>query len=126
MATDHGSDISCVFDVDANLTVVTGRLVLGQAIARRWLATPGSLFYDPTYGAGLIGFLSGTISTADEIASVLEDEALKDERVDACKVAVTVVGRTLEIQGLLTDGEGPFPMTLNVSEVSATLLLEAA
>ena len=124
MAADFGTDFNCVFDVDANLTVVSGRLVLAQAVVRRWLCNPGTLFYSKTYGAGLLGYLSGPLDNADEIASRCEDQALQDDRVQACTVTVTILGKnTLRVDGYIDPGDGPFPLTLTLSPESAELIV---
>lgn len=120
-----GTDISCVDDVDPNLTPVSGRLALAQAVARRWITDPGDLFYAPDYGAGLRRYLSGATDNVGTLAARLEAEARKDERVEACKVDVTVVGERIDIAGRLEDAEGPFEFTFALTSTTTVLELTA-
>jgi hypothetical protein len=128
MAIDYGTDISCVFDVDANLSTVGGRLRLAQAVARRWLETPGGLFYSETYGGGLFTYLSGALIDTDEMGSRLEDQAREEDGIEDCAVDITFIAseRKLVVNGVLTDGDGPYTFVLNITQVSWQLLVEAA
>ncbi len=110
-----GTDFSGTDDIDNNLTPVSGRLMLAQAVARRWLTEPGSLFYDPEYGYGLKRLLNASIDSTGAIAAGLSAEALKDERVETCVVDVVLEGEDLAISGRLTDLTGPFTLTLTLS-----------
>lgn len=86
MAADYGTDFSCVTDLDAGLSVVSGPLALVQAVARRWLCPAGGLWYDPEYGYGLLRWLNVSNPPLRKIAAGLAAEALKDERVLSCDV----------------------------------------
>jgi hypothetical protein len=122
-STDLGSDFACVMDLDPNLTVVSGRLALGQAVARRWLTIPGTLWYDRTYGAGLLAAINGAVQSTESWSSILETEALKDERVLECTVSVSFANETLTVLGRLVDAEGPFDLTVAVGALSIDVLL---
>jgi hypothetical protein len=122
-----GSDFAAVEDVDANLTVVSGRVAFAQAIARRLLAPAGSLFYDPDYGFGLSGYLNAIIvGTTGQIESGIERECFKDERTKDVTAEVTFdeSAKALAARVDLTDAAGPFALTLNVSALSTEVLLE--
>lgn len=121
---DLGTDISAVFDIDPSLTMVSGRYALAEAVARRWITVPGGLFYDPTYGAGLLTFLHGAVQSPETIGTMLENEALKDERVATCNAEVTFEGDELRVVARIADDIGPFRFVLNVSALSVELLLE--
>jgi len=116
-----GTTLSCVDDVDQNLTYVSGRLALAQAVARRWITDPGELFYAPDYGAGLRRLLSGSVGSAGSIAARLEAEARKDERVEACKVDVQIEGEEIRIVGQLNDAQGSFTFTFQLTSTSTVL-----
>lgn len=119
---DLGTDIHCVSDMEPTLRVISGREALAHAIARR-LQTPfGGLWYDPDYGYDLRQFCSGQLTQASTIASSVELEALKDERVLDAKAAVTVVGKTLDVKVTLTDGLGPFTLVIGVDALTLQLL----
>jgi len=131
MASGLGSDFSCVSDVDESLSVVTGRLALAQAQARR-LGTPKRhLFYDKEYGEDMRDLI-GSARSALSIQQAAEVEMLQDERVE--DTAVKVVRKEygdpgvqadqigdMEIVVELEDADGPFPLTLDVSKGEVTL-----
>lgn len=119
MAT-FGSDFSGVLDVDNVLSTVSGRLGVAQAVARRWLTPQGGLFYDDTYGGGILELLNAANPDISTLAQRLEQQALLDERVEDCTVSVEFVDQTLTIDGQLVDADGPFTLTLTVSEMAST------
>src|SRR5687767_9637038 len=126
MATDAdlGPDIGGVSDISPGLDEVTGRLALLQAVARSWSDLAGSLFYDRNYGKGLALWLNSAVQNTSSIEAALEDEARKDERVEACQVTVTFSGETLSISGSITDEDGPFEFTVTADKLNTTVLLE--
>jgi hypothetical protein len=130
MSTDLGTDIGCVTDIDQSMGLVSGRLNLCHAIARR-LSTPRGWLYDsfqgdPDYGLDLREWLNGDFTTSElnSKPSEIEDEVLKDERIQACTVTATFTPATstAEIQILLEDADGPFSLVLAVSSVTVSLL----
>ncbi len=124
---DYGDDFGGALDIDPTLSVVSGPQCLLEAVARRWLDLAGSLFYDRDYGAGVEAYLSASMLTTSDITSVLEAEALKDERVTDCAVRVTASGETLTISGQITDSDGEsFPLTVVVSQLDVKVLMEAS
>lgn len=126
MAEYLGDDFGGVHDLDPNLTEVTGRECLLQAVARRWYCLAGSLFYDRDYGQGVETFLHTAVQSASEISASLEEEALKDERVQDVRVSVSFSDETLAIVGRIDDGDGPFSFTVLVSALDVKVLLENA
>jgi len=83
-----GSDFSCVDDIDYNLTPVSGRLALGQSSARRIITPRGGLFYSVDYGTDVRGRLNRPFS-GPQWERLIEQEVLKDERVDNATATVT-------------------------------------
>lgn len=122
--SDQGDDFGGVEDLDPTMAVVSGRRCTAECVARRWLDLPGSLFYAPDLGAGLEGFLGASMLAPGDISTLLEAEALKDERVDACSVLVTSADEQLVIKGTLTDKDGPFDLTVLVSSLDSKVLME--
>lgn len=120
--TDFGSDISTFPDLDASFALRTGPHVVGEAIARRLITPRGGLFYDPQYGFDTRMLLNDAIpaSRLATIASQVEAEALKDERVLACTASATFNAQagTLAIKCLLTLASGPFSFVLTVGQVA--------
>ncbi len=122
-----GADVSCVSGLDPLFTLVTGRVALAQAIARR-LATPrGTLAWigdTSDYGHDVRQYLAESITPRllTSIAARVEAEALADERVRAAVAAVTLVAGTLRIALTITDAAGPFRLTLSIDAVTVTVL----
>lgn len=112
-------------DIDADLTPVLGRLGLAQSVGRRLISPTGSLFYDSDYGDDVRRYLnSPSPATARKAGASAENEAEKDERVERADAAATLAGDDLSIDVRLVDGEGPFELTLNVSDLTVELLTE--
>lgn len=134
MATDEelGSDISCIDDLDPNLTLVVGRVAHMQAVVRSVSTPSRSLFYDPDYGYDArrrLHAAGGDLVVAQKI----EQQALRDERTRDVSAAVEFirnptaqddVADQLNIDIQLEDDEGPFDFTLQVTDVSVAVLAE--
>lgn len=121
MAIDYGIDLAGVLDLDANLTVVRGPLAVAHALARRLTTPAGGLFYAPTYGYDLRRFLNEVSLPPGAVASGVETEALKDERVLSASAAVTLINETLTATLQFETADGPFELTLTVSALSIDL-----
>lgn len=123
---DFGTDFDCVNDVDATGRMVTGNLLVAQAVARRWSTPAGGLIGDPNYGYDLNDRINEDMDPR-EIAAMnaeLEAQALLDERVTTCTVSSTLAkDGTLTVIGDLEAGNGPFRMTVSVSEVAGLILV---
>ena len=125
MAYDHGTDFLCVEDIDPNLTVVSGRTCLAQALTRRLMCQRGQLFYDENYGTDVRQFVN-SVSRDSVVSQAVENECLKDERVQAvtCTVTRSNDGETFELSLQITDLDGEFPLTVAVSSLTVELLEE--
>jgi len=122
---DLGTDLSCVSDCTPDFAEATGRLCLAQAVARRLLTPRGGLVDDPNYGFDLTGYVNDDVSTADlaRIQANTEAECLKDERVEAADVTLSVSTAGLMIgKIILTDSVGPFTLVLSIDEVTVSIL----
>lgn len=119
---DLGSDLWCVDDLDPGLRVVSGKLGVAQAVARRWLSRTGDLFYDRSYGSVSVEDFVNAPVTPFQAAAQLQAEALKDERVDDCGVSTELAGDTFTISGRFDTAEGPFSLTLAINAVTAEVL----
>ncbi len=122
-----GSDFSCVEDLDANLTPVSGRLGLAQSSARRMITPTGGLFYASDYGDDVRRHLNNASPAAPRrIAATAEGECEKDERVNRADASATLeLEVSLDLKVSLTDDDGPFTFTLSVDDLTAELLVEA-
>ena len=119
--TDYGSDISCVSDLDPNLTVVSGPLGVIQAVVRRLQTPRGFLWYDKNYGTDLRAFLNGKPSKF-RIAQAIESEALKEERVQRADATVTITTDAITVELALTLAEGTFDLTISVTALTVELI----
>jgi len=128
-----GTDISTpvsdegLLDLDPAMRLVSGRAMLAQAIGRRITTRPGALAWigeSASYGLDVrdqVG--SDTDSrTAFALAAAVQAEVLLDERVRACEVTATVVSGVLSLVLRLADADGPFRLTLAISDVTIDLL----
>jgi hypothetical protein len=124
--TDYGSDMSLLMDLDPMGTVITGRLLLAQALIRRWTTPRGRLLDDPNYGYAVTDELNDDLGPADinQIAANMDAEAIKDERVVSSQTTVQFNPATgfLITTTIIDDGSGPFPLVLQISDVTVTIL----
>ena len=124
MATDFGTDIHCVTDFKAHMPVVSGKLCLAQALARR-LQTPRGVFpWWPDYGLDVRKYLLSTIDTS-EIEGEVQAECEKDERVDSVQVSAirTESSVSLIVDVTPDDETDPFEFVFIVTADKAELLL---
>lgn len=122
---DFGTDLSCVSDLDPSGAVVTGRALLGEALARRLTTPRGRLIDDPNYGLDLTEYLNADLSQRDVgiLGAQIKAECEKDERVVSADVTALVnINGKLTVTIIIDDGDGPFPLVLAVSDVSASIL----
>jgi len=122
-----GTDFYGTTDLDPSLSVVSGRLALAQAVLRRLTSQRGTLLDDPTYGYDLRLLIGSAIREGEFEARILE-QVLAEEEVQDATLTLTY---SLELSQLtvalvLTDTEGPFPLTVTVNELSAEMLLPEA
>lgn len=127
--TNYGSDMSLLMDLDPMGTVVTGRLLLAQALIRRWTTPRGRLLDDPNYGYAVTDELNDDLGPADinEIAANMDAEAIKDERVISSSTTVqfNAVDGNLITNTIVTDGGGPFKLVLSITDVTVTILSQS-
>jgi len=124
MADVFGIDLMGLTDLDWEFTPVTNpRLGCAIAVGRRWISPNGSLFYSKTYGKNVRQYLGAANTVpAGLIATELEIEAEKDERVFKATVQVERVGSEMRVQGLLEATVGVVEFTLRVDELGKTTL----
>ncbi len=128
MATDYGTDLSCVADFSDEFREVSGQRLIAEAIARRLITPRGMELEDENYGTDLRGYI-GLEVTARNAARLVSDaraECVKDERVEDAIVKVTsfsIATRTLQLAIDITTIVGEtFRLTVTIDTVTATLL----
>lgn len=124
---DYGTTVSCVTDLAAPARLVSGLRVVGEAVARRLTTPAGGLIDDPEYGLDLRQYVNGDLARADldRLASEIESEARKDERVARVAATVTYDERARKLTATLqiATASGPFSLVLTASQAGATYLL---
>jgi len=124
--TIDGTDMSLLMDLDPMGTVVSGRLLLTQAVVRRWTTPRGRLLDDPHYGYAVTDELNDDLGPSDisRIGANMDAEAVKDERIVSCLTSVQFnpVTGVLNTSSILNDGAGPFSLVLNITAVTVTIL----
>jgi hypothetical protein len=115
-------------DLDLGMSEVTGRTLLAQSLVRRQTTPPGSVIDSPNDCLDVRGWVSAgaTQQQLNALAGNLKSELLKDERVTAVTVTVSFnqATMTLTIDEQVTSSYGPFTLTLAVSQVTLSLLIE--
>lgn len=92
MAIDYGSDLSCLDDLEEECRAIADpRLIIAQALVRRWSTPRGMLLDDPDYGTDLAEFMHDEVDDLSlaRMRAEARAEALKDERVVDCTVVET-------------------------------------
>ncbi len=128
-----GVDFDLLDNFPASFVLAKGRKNLANAIARR-LQTPAGFLADafggdPDYGYDLRGELNRAQSL-DHIAGIeaaVKAQCELDERVLSADAAADfdLASGTLTVRIALEDGQGPFTLILNVSEVTTDVVLTA-
>lgn len=106
--------------------LATGARVIAEAVARRWVLVPGTLWEDEGAGADLLGF-QGTGLTPEAVAALearLRQEALAEGGVLAADVTVELdaARRLLAARGALETVEGPYELVLPLTPDTAAAL----
>jgi hypothetical protein len=123
-ATDFGVDLAGILDVGSTLVLTSGRRALAEALLRRLTTPRGSLFYDFDYGFDLRSFISAPAPQPGYLEMQVRSELEKDERVESVEVEVSFISETLTVRLTVTDGSGPFKLTLAVTNLTVEYLVE--
>jgi hypothetical protein len=135
MTTGFGTTLYCYGPRGLQPTrAVKGRAALAASIWRR-LSTPRGTLQggkeELAFGYDLRRLLGASASNANpaRLATIVESEVAKDERVAAVAATVTDVRRAdasvsvqLRVDVVPADESGQFALTLDVSEVSVNLI----
>lgn len=129
----YGTDTWAVNGVRTG-RLVSGRLLVAQALYRRLITPRGSLLYDLSYGLDLSEFVGevGPELAAAALPGMIRNELMKDDRVSDVGVSITVSNEgaettlTIEVTAVLADSGEEFSLTLGVSSVNTQLLNIAA
>jgi phage baseplate assembly protein W len=127
-APDWGFDITTFPTLDMTWTPRRDAFALADALLRRLFTPRGRLWRFPTYGIDLRDYLNDDITrdTLSAIKSDVEGQLEQDERVAFVDARVSYDARDerVIVQLAVDSAVGPFSMTLSVTEVSTTILVE--
>ena len=129
MATDYGTDVSCLTSLDPYFSLVSGAEGVAQAVARRLQTPLGGLLTDPTYGFDLRALLNEGVTRASTLAiqSGIEAQCLYDGRVDSAEVSVDVDYASgvcdIVVSLVLVEGE-TFSLTFTLSSSNLNLVYD--
>lgn len=127
----YGRDLSCVEDITETLDEVDPFSVrgIGEAQIRRLTTPRGSLPDDPDYGLDVRSYANRGVPQSElrDLAGQIRSECLKDDRLDAVQVTVTMPAPSslrIAITNTPVDVSlGQFSLVLAVA--SGTVLVEA-
>jgi hypothetical protein len=121
---NYGHDLSCLTDLDPAMLEVDGRMLLGQALARRLQTVRGTLIDDANYGFDLCGEIDDDLITRDiaRITSQVDAEFVKDDRVLSSTSVGVFVSGALTLVCTIVDLIGPFKLTLVATSVTVAVL----
>lgn len=123
---EPGDDIDVTSDLRRDsFTLAAGIRNIGNALARRLITPRGALTYDPSYGTDIRAYVNAgmTAQRFAQIASDVAAEVLKDFRLQAVDVDVTLGGPSSIDLALLCDlAQGPFELVFRVDQLSVALL----
>lgn len=123
-----GTDIRLLGGLNPVWGLVSSFENLGCALARRFNAVLGSLFYSLGYGFDISDLVNQALVPSDisRISQALAGQALLDERVGTCRAALSLVPQTGEltiaVTGTTAVGGAPFRFILAATDVTVTLL----
>ena len=125
----YGTDLSCVLDCTDDFAVVSGPMIVVQAVARSFITPRGSILDDPDKGCDVRGLLNHGTPLADlrQMQTRLRAEALKDERVDTADVTCLLNANASELTvtaRLTLRDARTTPFTFVLSVTSAEVLLK--
>lgn len=111
--------------------VVSGRIALAESIVRRISTARGSLpdTRIPTtvgnYGMDVLDSIGADMNASDagRLAASIDAQNRQDERVIRSSTTATITGSTLTIVIVLTDGTGPFKLTIGINLLTGNLQL---
>lgn len=121
-----GQDFQVLNGVNPAFPLVGGYTNLGQALANRLQTPRGGLFYDLDYGTDVRGYLNAAITpkVRAALAIAIQNECLKDERVQGCTATITadLSTETMTISINALTAQGPFAFIFDVTSASVTLI----
>jgi hypothetical protein len=128
----YGRDLKTVYDGKGNVDLTpgmvesTGRDVLIESLIRRQTTPRGSVIDAPNDCIDVRDWLSDGLDQTrmQQLQGAIVQQLRRDERVDDASVSVTYdqSRRTLTIVETVIDSDGPFELTLTLSDETITII----
>ena len=120
-----GTDFAGALDIDPSWREATSaRRALAEAIVRRLTTPLGQLPDYPSYGFDVRGLIGSSLNSS-QIRQRVRVQCLAEEEVLAAKVTVAAEngGESITIDIAITDGEGPFALTLAINDLATEAII---
>lgn len=118
----YGQCLAGVWDLTGGMA--SGRQAHAEELARRSITARGTCITDRDYGYDSTQHLYGRVKAADlsECNAMLTEQYRADDRTRDAQVDAQFIGGVLIIAAVIVDGDGPFPLTMAVSQAALTIL----
>lgn len=122
-----GPNAQGVLDIDSSGRSVSGIGVLSQSVVMRQTTPTGSLLGAPNDCFDLRSWISAgfTQGQIQQLSAYIQTQLLRDQRILAVDVSATYSFETavLTVVEKIQSSNGPFTLTLSVSQVSVSMLV---
>lgn len=122
----RGTDVGVFPVMGGGFGLISGRRVVLEAVLKRLSTARGMLWAHPDYGLDLRSYIGEQVTDATlaQLRNDVQSEVEKDERVLGAESSVTwnAAASTLYIEMTLYDSNGPFSLTLQVTQLSVDLI----
>lgn len=125
--TDYGTDFSALVNTapDEQFTLITGRRVLAESLARRLTCPPGGLFWAPSEGIDLRASVRARLDKTKltTLKAQIQAQLTRDERVLSAVASPTydVAAKKLTISISAETADGPFSFVLSVTDAKTEI-----
>ena len=119
---DLGTDIGGGYDLDPAWRIVRGSRALADCIVRRLTTDAGAIPDHPAYGFNVENLI-GTTFSESRIRQRVSAQVYAEEEVQDAVITVAKVGDVVVINIIVSAGEAPFPLTLNISQVGVDVVI---
>lgn len=113
------ADLGTDSTLDPRLGMVSGRQLLAADLIERLSEEPGGLYYDASYGAGIVLSLNDDVDAESlrNLAARVEEHCRRDERVESARCVATFNYslESIDLRIQVEDSDGPFEFVYSLS-----------
>jgi hypothetical protein len=124
--SDTGTDVSLLAGLNGSWQVVGGDAIMAEQLLRRITTDRGSLDFSPNDGMDVRDSVRADMTSDDvfQAKQSVENELLKDERVDDATVVATYdpQQQALQLDLTITKATGSFSLVVSVTALTVDLL----